>query len=423
MRSKLFTIIILCSAMLLFANKKGVKIHGYASQGFVKSYDHNIIEDSKYGTFKYNEFGINFRSRITDKLSAGIQFTSKGYGSYDDNDVEVDWAYGTYNAMNIFELDAGIIKVPVGMYNEIRDVDMLRNPITLPFSVYDERVRDITTRMYGVSIRRSESYDDYGTFRYKLSIGQPVIDLDGRSADTFRKFGFNIVDYRKKKLAYCAKMEWVTPLENYELGNFELGGTYFLGYAEMIGDGGKDQPGINPITGQPDMFKLYDSVLRFETELITVFAKYSYEDFSVYGEFINYSNGDAKNNINMGMTNPQDPSSIIPFGIEQDATIDRYGYYGGMTYRFTEWFELGGYYSDYVTDDFFGVKHTGEMKNYLEEFALTTRFDIGYNLTIKLEGKLLRGELADPEQRFDDDPETDYDKETKAIYGKITYSF
>ena len=143
-------------------------IHGYLSQGFLKSINEDYMEGTKDGTFQFNEFGINFRSKISKNISAGLQITSKGYANYDNNKLEIDWAYGTYNIKNIVNFDAGILKTPVGMFNEIRDIDLLRNCISLPSSIYDERIRDVTTKLLGIGLRRTENYGTFGTIRYNL---------------------------------------------------------------------------------------------------------------------------------------------------------------------------------------------------------------------------------------------------------------
>lgn len=411
MRVSTIGVLILCSISSLLTAKANLQIHGYLSQGYLQSFDYNYMEGTKDGTFQFNEFGINFRSKINRNLSAGLQLTSKAYAEYDNNKLEIDWAYGSYNVRDFFDFDAGILKTPVGMHNEIRDIDMLRTFISLPSSVYDERIRDVTTKMLGVGIRRTENYDNLGTLRYKIMYGHPTLDVNSRSANMFKNLGFNIKSFYKTGLGPAGKLEWVTPLENYELGGLLLGGTYYHAETEIYSDGGSPLP----LGAAKDYFK--SGYLRFDMTITTMFMKYTFENLTISGEYIKFSNGDAKNTFNFvadvipvldGNGNPIGATNVL----EQDATVDRYGYYFALAYRFTDWLELGGYYSDYITDE----SYASNNENYLKEIAFTTRFDIGYNLTVKLEGKQIEGELAKKER-------DNGDAKDKLVAFKITYSF
>jgi hypothetical protein len=56
--------------------------------------------------------------------------------------VVIDWAFGDYRWKDQLGFRAGKVKLPYGLYNEGRDVDMLRTSIFLPQSIYNERMRD-----------------------------------------------------------------------------------------------------------------------------------------------------------------------------------------------------------------------------------------------------------------------------------------
>ena len=62
------------------------------------------------GTFEFNEFGINFGKELTDKLRVSIQFFSKDLGSYGNNKVVLDYAFGDYRWKDWLGVRAGLLK-------------------------------------------------------------------------------------------------------------------------------------------------------------------------------------------------------------------------------------------------------------------------------------------------------------------------
>ena len=58
---------------LYAAEIEGVEIHGFISQGYIKSTKQNNfpVSDSGHGSFNFNDFGINFSKQITPALRLG----------------------------------------------------------------------------------------------------------------------------------------------------------------------------------------------------------------------------------------------------------------------------------------------------------------------------------------------------------------
>ena len=76
------------------------------------------------------------------------------------------------------------------------------------------------------------------------------------------------------------------------------------------------------------------------------------------------------------------------------------GWYLGATYRFTDWFELGAYYSEYYpnrndkdgsTPDALGRYVDPKSRAWNKDLCLTTRFDINENWVVKLEAHTIDG--------------------------------
>ena len=120
-----------------------VDIHGFLSIGYLDSFDVAFVEDSDTTSFPFGELGINFGKELTENLRFGIQFFAKEFNDVSNNEIQIDWAYADYRFHEALGLRLGQIKFPHGLYNESRDVDMLRTSIFLPDSVYQEISYDL----------------------------------------------------------------------------------------------------------------------------------------------------------------------------------------------------------------------------------------------------------------------------------------
>jgi hypothetical protein len=83
--------------------------------------------------------------------------------------------------------------------------------------------------------------------------------------------------------------------------------------------------------------------------------------------------------------------------------LETEGYYGSVSYRFTDWLEVGTYYSVYYADrdDKDGERNETEINRrsagyqdhdaWLKDLCLSFRFDINQNWVFKLEGHKMDG--------------------------------
>ena len=127
------SLILVClSLSTLHAGNEDVDIHGFISQGYLKTTRNNYIADSTDGTFQFNEMGLNFTTRPMDKLIIGAQFFARDFGSVGNDQIQIDYALADYRFTDYFGVRAGKLKNPMGLYSEYRDIDMLRTCIILP---------------------------------------------------------------------------------------------------------------------------------------------------------------------------------------------------------------------------------------------------------------------------------------------------
>ena len=79
----------------------GLQIHGFASQGYLRTdgdlYVNGLYgRDTNGGTFELNEFAVNVTATPIDRLRIGAQFIAYDLGKYGNDEVQIDWAFGQY---------------------------------------------------------------------------------------------------------------------------------------------------------------------------------------------------------------------------------------------------------------------------------------------------------------------------------------
>ncbi len=149
-----------------------VEIHGFVSQGFLMSSANDyLFATTSKGDFRFNEIGINFSAGLTQKLHVGLQLFSRSLGYVGGNQIQLDWAYADYRFKDWLGIRAGKIKSPLGMYNEIRDVDQLRTCVILPQSVYPEGNRAFATGLIGLDVYGELPVEEFGSLSYEVQGG------------------------------------------------------------------------------------------------------------------------------------------------------------------------------------------------------------------------------------------------------------
>lgn len=348
-----------------------LEIHGFISQGFLKSGENNVAAGSKEGTFQFNEFGINFSTDLTDRLRAGMQFLSRDLGDIGNNEVIIDWAYADYRWKDWLGFRAGIVKLPWGMYNETRDVDMLRTSIFLPPSVYAEDERDSYGAIQGIDIYGNFSVWVLGNMSYQFQYGDKGMNPDGGLARRIAIEAGAPLGYFDVTNFAVSWLEWETPISGLRLRQTSGEYNYTFGGAGFYFDN----------AGELDVFdfeetgKQYFGILSVDymRERLTLAAEW----FRVWE-----MPDDAKHDW-----------TDEPFGGDSQQE----GGYISASYRFGDRFELGTYYSVYYAD---ADDKEGEdlekdgLPKYLawqNDVAVTARLDLNEHWTVKAEGHWIDG--------------------------------
>jgi len=481
---KYIALFMIISGLILAQNSAAyelgnVDIHGFISQGFMQSdtYDYFARTDkptTSEGTFELNEMGINFSSSLTDELRLGIQLFAMDLGDYGNDELVVDWAYGDYRVNNYLGIRAGKFKIAHGLHNEVKDIDSVRTFVFLPRAIYYPGMRDLFGGMKGVSLYGELPYGvsyqggyglvqvtteakivddlkDTSTATAKISVYDafaPIIGAAGANMVIENStIAFDITDsdtHNTKNLA----LRWSPP----KLDGLRLSGTYYGSEAEFTTDfagttvtvpdaviagaqaqaaaaaaqaaadaGITDPATIAGIVAQAEATAeallvggadattaalLSKTTMKFNEISTTVFsAEYTFGNTVLFGEY-----------------------NKIKIDVEGQPTIDETGWSAGASHRFTDWFELGAYYSDYNTDDDDRdgkeLEKVGIPKEerYLRDACLATRFDINEYWTVKLEGHAMDG-LYRINWRSHTDPGEDPDPNWYLFAAKASYSF
>jgi hypothetical protein len=219
--------------------------------------------------------------------------------------------------------------------------------------------------MQGMAFYGSIPVGKLGTFNYQLQYGDKSVSGNDTGMDSFDDSDEAQLDSLDVLDIYAGMLEWETPIEGLRLRHtageyvWRMRGTYFL----PIELGG----------GQVSIAE------KGRETFAIVSADYMLERLVLSAEWF-------------GVWEKAEKEEEF---IEPDA--DQEGWYVGLSYRVTDWLEIGTYYSEFYGD---GDDKDGDdwveigLPAYLawqKDLAITTRFDVGEHWTIKLEGHLMDG--------------------------------
>lgn len=123
-----------------------VELHGYGHVGFLATDVNRYLKADSGGTEDYRDMALLFTAKLNERSKAWAQFYSI-YGK-----ARVDWAFVDYQVANGPTLRLGQIKLPVGLYNETRDVEFIRPSSLKPFLYHDAaQIADESYRGLGLA--------------------------------------------------------------------------------------------------------------------------------------------------------------------------------------------------------------------------------------------------------------------------------
>lgn len=407
----LFFLILIHGGLVTADGIEGLSIHGYISQGYLKSDDNNYLAGTEEGSFEFTEFGFNVSKKF-DKLRIGFQLLSRDLGEFGNNDIELDWALGEYHFKDFLGFRVGKIKMPLGLYNHERDVDMLRVPVLLPSSVYDEGSRDLVNTYQGVGIYGMQNISVMGELDYELYYGGADINIDsiyvqGREeAIMSRMPPGSSATFLSNESEYMAggALRWLPPLEGLRLG---------VTYHTSAQKNTVSVSVLIPTGPPPAPTIVQEDTLMVDLNLDTMVSsvEYTWYNLTVAAE---YSETEMKTlAISLGGQPPQ------------SSKTKSMGWYLQASYRLNDIFSIGAYYSVFYPDksdkNGAGLVASGlpDYAAWQKEIVPTLKLEFSDHLIIKGEVHFVDG--AAQVYNFDNPDGRDEDWTLYAL--KATYSF
>lgn len=298
------------------------------------------------GSLQWTDGAISVTDSLSDNLRVGIQLHMYQLGQLGGPNVQVDWASGDYKVNDHLGFRAGKVKTALGLFNDSQDVDAVFLWILLPQSIYpiDNKsfyLAHLGGEVYGALSLGSRA----GNLQYRGYAGQANLDLNGGYVKQSADDGLVFTAAPGGK-TYGVDLRWDAPLRGLTIGSsadvFALDGT-------APGGGLHAAPFL--ISAQ--------------------YAQFTKGKFYFAGE---YRRSPFNGILTVG-------PAVIPLPIDQRA------WFAMGSYRLSQKFQVGSYYSHYVNK----ALDTTLPANYSKDWVLSGRYDFNSYFYGKLEAHFLQG--------------------------------
>ena len=207
------------------------EVHSFVSFGYLQTTGNDWLGNSTAGTGEFWEAAANAQVTPLPQTRIAGQLFARDFERYDNGRVQVDWLFAEWQPKDIIGIQVGRVKVPVGLYNEARDVDAARATVFLPSSVYTQRSRDIYNSTDGAKIFGFGHLGPCGSLEYAAFLGHTSIATNGGFAGNLTDIGLGEIQDISVDYTYGGMLHWHTPVEGLgvRLTVFDLRGLRVLG--------------------------------------------------------------------------------------------------------------------------------------------------------------------------------------------------
>jgi len=359
-----FMISICLHAQEFKVGSKTVQVHGFGTQGFIRTNDNNwlTMNTSGDGSGAFTDFGLNMGMQINPQLHIGGQFYDRKLGKLGDWEPLMDWAMLDYRPRPWLGFRVGKVKTVLGLFTDSQDMDFNNTFALLPQSVYPIDLRDASISHEGGDIYGKESlphklgsiaYTAYGGRRAdNMHSGYPYL-LTGLAGITLTSYGGPV---------FGGDFRWNPPVRGLTVGISRLN--------EMI-TGKGSYSGQLGIPAQPNYQEnsKHDWTNQYYGRLVK-------EKFHVESEYRRYLRDQT---IFSGIT-----------WVETDVR----GWYVGGGYTVDKWLEVGSYYSHYriIPSGGPGISNSyPDAQRHDFDKDLTAKFTVNKYTYFKVEGHFMDG--------------------------------
>jgi len=322
-----------------------LETHGFMSQGYVQSTNNNFFPDSVQGTTQFAEIGFNINKQLTPDLRAGFQLFARDYGQGSNPSFQAsfDWFLLDYHWRDWLGIRAGRIKLPFGLYNDTSDIDLARDPILLPQSVYPYSNTNFLLAQTGIELYGIADMSSVGALEYRLYHGTIEVNTAYAPGSPFQ-----ILDLYVPYVS-GGRVIWDTPLDGLRIG-----------------------------VSSQDLLLSTDLVsgsTRFSVSIpatLTIGSlEYTYKSFQLVAEYSKWWVSSISSN-----------TSLFPNSAQ---TSEKY--YVMASYRVRNWLRPGLYYSASFPD----ATNENQSQNISRDYAAFLRIDLYSNWIFKLEAHYMDG--------------------------------
>ncbi|MCK7593162.1 hypothetical protein [Pseudomarimonas salicorniae] len=148
-----------------------LRISGFLSQGYLHTSQNPFFRKEEGGSFDWQEAGITASKQFSPLIRGAAQLTYRRAGDLPGDRVFLDFALIEIDLLQSehtqADLQLGRVKVPLGLFNETRDVPQTRLGVLPPASVYYEALRELSASTDGARI---DLVQDVGVARVQLAL-------------------------------------------------------------------------------------------------------------------------------------------------------------------------------------------------------------------------------------------------------------
>ena len=195
-----------------------LEAHGFVSFGYLRTWENNVYaNDTIDGTDEFYEAALNAIARPWERIRLGVQLFVRDFGRYDNGRVEIDWAYVDVQVHPLCDIQVGRVKIPLGLYNEIQDIDAARTAVFLPQSLYPTRLRELLVSVDGGKISGRVDLEAAGALAYTVYGGTKHFDDDGAYVTYVGETSRIAVDETSVGAVFGGMLQWETPLPDFRV--------------------------------------------------------------------------------------------------------------------------------------------------------------------------------------------------------------
>jgi hypothetical protein len=210
----------LCGPALALELFEGFQVHGFLTQGYFLTSDHNNLfgESTDGGSLDFTEIGVNASWVPRPDVQLAIQGLSRRAGGASEGEPELDFALLDYAAVESADrrlgVRAGRVRLPFGFYNDTRDVAFTRPSILLPQSIYFDRTRELTISGDGI-LFYAEERGAWGNFM--LEFLGPFFQRIATENSELSLFGFELPGDLESRVSFLGRLIYETPVRGLRL--------------------------------------------------------------------------------------------------------------------------------------------------------------------------------------------------------------